>query len=378
MAITTYEKNGKTYFRVYVQDRSKTFSNIRIQRSKAGITTIVEARREEKKLTRHVYELIAQMESKGITWKEIIHRWEICAKHGLAGRKYTRESVVDHVCRLYTHTPTWLDKRVKDLGRSDGRYVINSLLDKSYTTSTIKGVKSSISKVWSWGVEEGLIQGSDKSPVQGIVVEGAKNNYKPILTIEEIRKLLLEAELQKHPWRHVWSVAVLTGMRSGELLALQWEDVDFENNLIRITKSYSSRIKAIKSTKNAEWRNAHISDEPQKGSFRNQARLIQIQSLSFIISVVRRQGSAGLILRNFLKRIGIEKYVTFHTLRACFATHVLASGAEPTQVMKMGGWADFKTFQIYIRMAGVDVKGVTDDFRVTPELGLTDNVLKLR
>lgn len=376
MAITTYEKNGKTYFRVYVQDRSKTFSNIRIQRSKAGITTIVEARREEKKLTRHVYELIAQMESRGITWKELVHRWEICAKHGLAGRKYTRESVVDHVCRLYTHTPTWLDKRVKDLGRSDGRYVINSLLDKSYTTSTIKGVKSSISKVWSWGVEEGLIQGSDKSPVQGIVVEGAKNNYKPILTIEEIRKLLLEAELQKHPWRHVWSVAILTGMRSGELLALQWEDVDFENNLIRITKSYISRIKAIKSTKNAEWRNAHISDDLKKVLLEIKRDNPNSASVFHHLGGWR-QGSAGLILRNFLKRIGIEKHVTFHTLRACFATHVLASGAEPTQVMKMGGWADFKTFQIYIRMAGVDVKGVTDDFRVTPSFGSLNNVLKL-
>ena len=70
--------------------------------------------------------------------------------------------------------------------------------------------------------------------------------------------------------------------------------------------------------------------------------------------------------------------MTFHTLRACFATHVLASGAEPTQVMKMGGWADFKTFQIYVRMAGVDVKGVTDGFRVTPKISDLDNVIKLK
>lgn len=89
-------------------------------------------------------------------------------------------------------------------------------------------------------------------------------------------------------------------------------------------------------------------------------------------------GMAGEILRTFLRSFGIEKYVNFHTLRACFATHVLASGAEPTQVMKMGGWADFKTFQIYIRMAGVDVKGVTDNFRVMPKLIDTDNVLKIR
>ena len=46
--------------------------------------------------------------------------------------------------------------------------------------------------------------------------------------------------------------------------------------------------------------------------------------------------------------------------------------------MKMGGWADFKTFQIYIRMAGIDVKGVTDNFRVMPKVIDTDNVVQIR
>ena len=50
-------------------------------------------------------------------------------------------------------------------------------------------------------------------------------------------------------------------MRSGELFALTWDDVDFDNNIIRVTKSYSQRIKGIKSTKNSDWRNAHISED---------------------------------------------------------------------------------------------------------------------
>lgn len=150
-----------------------------------------------------------------------------------------------------------------------------------------------------------------------------------------------------------------------------------DNNIIRITKSYSSTIKGIKSTKNSDWRNAHISEDLKN-------ILLEIRRIDPISETVLPRhpgwtgGNAGKILRAFLNRIGIDKYVNFHTLRACFATHVLASGAEPTQVMKMGGWSDFKTFQIYVRMAGVDVKGVTDDFRVTPRLNLVDNVVKLR
>lgn len=67
--------------------------------------------------------------------------------------------------------------------------------------------------------------------------------------------------------------------------------------------------------------------------------------------------------------------VAFHTLRACFATHLLATGAGPLKVMRMGGWSDLKTFQIYLRMAGVDVKGVSDGLDVMPHGRLTENVV---
>lgn len=377
MAISSYEKNGKTYYRVYIQERSSKDRTVRVQRSKSGIESLAEARREEKKLTKRVFELVARIEAKGITWKELIHRWEICARNGLAGKIYSRATLMDHVNTLYNHTDSWFDKRVRDLGRSDGRYVINNLISENYSLSRIKAIKGSINKVWTWGVEEGLIIENIKSPVHGLVIDGEKNKYKPILTLEEVKKLLYEAEIREHPWCHIWAVALLTGMRSGELFALTWDDVDFDNNIIRITKSYSQRLKGVKSTKNSDWRNAHISEDLKEV-------LIKIKSVSFNSEYVlpRRSGwsggNAGKILRAFLRRIGIDKYVTFHTLRACFATHVLASGAEPTQVMKMGGWSDFKTFQIYVRMAGVDVKGVTDDFRVTPKLYEHKNVLKLK
>jgi integrase len=377
MGITNYEKDGKTYYRVYIQERSSKDRTVRVQRSKSGIESYAEARREEKKLTKRVFELVAKIEAKGITWRELVHRWHISALNGLTGKKYTRVTINEHIATLSNHTNTWLDKRVRDIGRADGRYVVNNLTAENYSISRIKAIKGSINKIWTWGVEEGLIYDNSKSPVHGLIIEGQKNKYKPILTLEEIKKLLFEAEVRKHTWRHIWAVAILTGMRSGELFALTWDDVDFDNDIIRITKSYSKKIKGIKSTKNADWRNAHISRDLKD-------ILIEIRKdTGHFASVLPKvsgwsSGNAGVILRSFLSRIGIEKHVTFHTLRACFATHVLASGAEPTQVMKMGGWSDFKTFQIYIRMAGVDVKGVTDDFKVVPKIGTLDNVISLK
>ncbi len=193
---------------------------------------------------------------------------------------------------------------------------------------------------------------------------------KMTLTIEEINE-----KLQEHPWYPVWAFAVLTGMRSGELLALEWTDIDEDNGIIRVSKSFSKKIRVVKSTKNGRWRNINISPQLQEIILylkRNRTNDLVMPHLSHW-----KTGGAGRILRMFLERIGIKKYVTFHTLRACFATHLLATGAEPMKVMRMGGWSDLKTFQIYIRMAGVDVKGVSDSLDVLPKDSF-DNVISLK
>jgi integrase len=228
-------------------------------------------------------------------------------------------------------------------------------------------------------VEEGLIQGvnlSGKSPVYGLGGDAKEETMKPILTLDEVRKFLLGAKIQQHPWLPIWAFAVLTGMRSGELMALEWGDVDEKNGIIRVAKSFNKRIKANKCPKNGTWRNVDINS--------------QLASLIAELKVERRNethvlpqfpewknGQAGNVLRLFLERIGIHKDVVFHTLRACFATHLLSTGVEPLKVMRMGGWSDLKTFQIYLRMSGVDVKGVAEALDVMPAKDVTQNVIPL-
>jgi integrase len=53
-------------------------------------------------------------------------------------------------------------------------------------------------------------------------------------------------------------MALLEGMRNGELYGLEWTDIDFENSLIRVSKSYDSRTDTVKSTKAGYWRNISI------------------------------------------------------------------------------------------------------------------------
>jgi hypothetical protein len=65
------------------------------------------------------------------------------------------------------------------------------------------------------------------------------------------------------------------------------------------------------------------------------------------------------VLRMFCQEIGITQ-VCFHTLRACFATELLKRGVPVPRVMRVGGWKSIKTMMHYVRLSGVEDKGITD------------------
>jgi len=162
------------------------------------------------------------------------------------------------------------------------------------------------------------------------------------LTVEEIEKVLAIADpfMQK-----VVKILLNTGMRRGELFYLEWEDIDFQNKLIKVQskpesgfhpKSYRSRSIPM----NGEVEKI-LMDLPQRGKYVFDNG--QNQPLHADIWYWRH-------FNEILKKAGI-KNACLHTLRHTFASYLVMSGVDLRTVQELLGHSTITMTERYSHLS---------------------------
>ena len=146
-------------------------------------------------------------------------------------------------------------------------------------------------------------------------------------------------------------------MRSGELYALLWSDVNFENGFISVNKSWSSK-NGVGPTKSSMTREVPISEELEKF-----LKELKLKTQGPHVLPRNRDwdfGHQAKILRTFCKQLGITE-ISFHDLRATFITQLLLRDVPLAKVIACSGATPrIQTTQGYLRLVAKDVKGATD------------------
>ena len=162
------------------------------------------------------------------------------------------------------------------------------------------------------------------------------------LTEEESRRLLDSAH---EPYYGAILLALHTGMRIGELMALSWESIDFRNRHVTVKKTFSAGI--ITSTKSNRIRYVPMTQDvfdylnsrsPREGFvFKGQ------DDIRF------RPECSRTTLQDICKRANLRN-IGWHKLRHTFASHLAEKGVSMTAIKELMGHSDIKTIMRYAHL----------------------------
>ena len=107
----------------------------------------------------------------------------------------------------------------------------NKKREEGLSPKSIKNIHGCLHKALDVAVRIGYLS---KNPSSNCILPRIEQAEIHPLDTPELSKLL--AFLKGHEHEALIVTAIFTGLRSGELLGLTWDSVDFENGLIRVTK----------------------------------------------------------------------------------------------------------------------------------------------
>jgi len=213
--------------------------------------------------------------------------------------------------------------------------------DRPVTKRTVNIEVSSLNTFLNQAVKWGMLS---ENPLRGIgyLKEDDSKRFRS-LTESEVKKLMETAD----GWfRPVLMVALYAGLREGELITLEWGDVDLDNSVIRIQRKPG-------------W-------IPKSSGRRIREREVAIpQALSKFLRGYKRRAAAddnrvfhnrggqplrpGLrkVLMRLTVRCGFPEVTQFHALRHTYATHLIKACKDIAVAQAQLGHADIRTTMRY-------------------------------
>jgi integrase len=282
-----------------------------------------------------------------ITVAQYLQEWLTAKRSQVRARTWHRyesnvrlhvEPMLGHV-RLAKLTPEDLDRLYADR------------LAAGFSPMTVRHVHTMLHGALKQAVRRGLVP---RNVTDFVDPPRAPRHQIRTLDVDEAHRFLDEAA--DDPFEALYVLALTTGMRQGELLALSWRDVDLERATVQVRGSLQRGFD-----------NELVISEPKTRSSTRQVLLSQLavdalvrhlgrqrvqreaagaswddQGLVFTNELGRPVNASNLRYRSFvplLERAGIEG-LRFHDLRHSAATLLLAQNVHPKVVSEMLGHTD--------------------------------------
>jgi integrase len=174
------------------------------------------------------------------TFSEFLERWksEVLTKQQASSARAVKSHLKCYI------VPQLGKLRLEQFGVENQQTFISRVFEKGVSRKTVLNVLGTLSSILStardWGYNCEQIDVSKlRLPPRSVRYEA------PHFTVEQLQKILAIAE---EPWRTLYCILTMDGLRAGEVLGLQWGDIDFDRQLLCVRRSaWYGRIQTAKS-----------------------------------------------------------------------------------------------------------------------------------
>lgn len=238
--------------------------------------------------------------------------------------------------------PVYGDAQLEDLRAGELQSWINSL-SSSHSRRTAALARAVMRQMMQSAVERGLLR---RNPVLATKTPKQERQAISVWTPEEAARFLRSAE--GHRLYPLFVLALATGLRQGELLGLEWENVDLDARRIYVVKQ-RSRVSGVAEPKTSrsvrsvdiDARTADILREHRRRQEEDR-RLLGLPPTPLVFAseagTYLNPSNVVRTMRTLIRRSGV-KWIRFHDLRHTHATHLLLAGVNPKVVSERLGHA---------------------------------------
>lgn len=239
------------------------------------------------------------------------------------------------------------------------------------SSRTVKDIKIILHASLERAVDEGII---DKNPSDKLNLPKDRVRGMNTLTKEESNRLLEEAF--NSGCFEFYYLELTTGLRLGEILALEWNDLDIQNRTLTINKQVQ-RINSVLQTETPKTKNSVRTIALSSECVASLARLRMRQTRDTLLmfpspetGTYRDQNAVTRKFKRMLKRAELPENIRFHDLRHTCATIALEEGVEIKALSSMLGHSDVAfTMNTYVHATKKIKTTAADKLEAAFEIG---------
>ena len=270
-----------------------------------------------------------------------LDRWLNAVRDTVKQRTWQRH---EEVARLHLK-PALGSIRLESLNALQVQSLYRAKLDTGLSARTVQIIHATLHKALKQAVRWSLIPrnvaGSASPP------RPPKREIKP-LTLEQVKALLRVAKGDKLEALYV--LAVTTGMRQGELLGLQWQDVDLQAGTLQVGRTIFNGVVSAPKTDRSR-RSIRLTQTALHALKQHREKQEQVSEWVFCSRVGTSISAHNLNNRSWkplLAAACLPSSTRFHDLRHTCATLLLARNVNPRLVADLLGHSDVSlTLMVY-------------------------------